>query len=770
MESQSSLRHKEKKKKSKKEHRKHKKKHRSSKKHKRHDERDTSGSSSESDDGGIQSEAIWVEKPSEFPAIPASNESKENGNLNQEKNRIEGTGSRANNSTLSMARDSWMTDEFDFSNMGQARRQKDQNDKKPDPDKPVISEREINTYYKSGLSVEDYPEEDNRPKYKIGDAGSQWRMMKLRRVLEQAKEEGRSVEEVGLERYGSLERLQEALAEKEELDRRKSSRNKKSSPRLDLSSSSSRSTTVYTDFNKPRESFKRPPERSRNEYVATSRAPASPSSSPFTPHPPKRYRSRSPSPSPARAAMGAPLPSPAPYTATFSAAELAQHPMMSPTIPKRPEMPRIISHEAASTISPTQPSQERVLSLDEMNKLQSRILKAKLIGDMEKVEELEKEYEMEKKRMEEKEAPSSSKSKSQVSVIPTLDSQGRIHEFALSSGSSESNIKNKKKIQTHDAKGERIRYSNEDELSLEDLVRQEKVGVRRDADFDMATRIASDSRFQDDLEYLDENADRLAMRKERNEEKKKLFAIGDYKRTQAILDSCPLCYHEEKEPGRGAIAPKVPIVSLGTKAYLALPNVTPLVDGHCWIVPIQHALTTVELDQDVWDEIRNFKKCLLRMFASEERTAIFMETVVNLRAQRHTVIECVPLPWGLGDDAPAFFKEGIMVVDEEWSQNKKLIDTSKRGFRNSLTRHLPYFHVWFGLDKGFGHVIEDRSSFPDHFGREILGGMLDLPPSLWRRPKRMDSRGGRERVREFMTKWKDYDWTVALEGGEFKES
>lgn len=41
-----------------------------------------------------------------------------------------------------------------------------------------------------------------KPSYTIGDAGSQWRMTKLKRVMETAAEEGVPPEIIGLERYG----------------------------------------------------------------------------------------------------------------------------------------------------------------------------------------------------------------------------------------------------------------------------------------------------------------------------------------------------------------------------------------------------------------------------------------------------------------------------------------------------------------------------------------------------------------------------------------
>ena len=43
---------------------------------------------------------------------------------------------------------------------------------------------------------------------------------------------------------------------------------------------------------------------------------------------------------------------------------------------------------------------------------------------------------------------------------------------------------------------------------------------------------------------------------------------------------------------------------MATRCYLACPSHEELVKGHCHIVPIQHHLTTLEGDDDLWDEIR----------------------------------------------------------------------------------------------------------------------------------------------------------------------
>jgi hypothetical protein len=49
----------------------------------------------------------------------------------------------------------------------------------------------------------------------------------------------------------------------------------------------------------------------------------------------------------------------------------------------------------------------------------------------------------------------------------------------------------------------------------------------------------------------------------------------------------------------------------------------------------------------------------MRMFAEEDKGVIFYETVITLKYQKHTVIECVPLPWDVFDLIPGYFKVDI---------------------------------------------------------------------------------------------------------------
>lgn len=49
-------------------------------------------------------------------------------------------------------------------------------------------------------------------------------------------------------------------------------------------------------------------------------------------------------------------------------------------------------------------------------------------------------------------------------------------------------------------------------------------------------------------------------------------------------------------------------------------------------------------------------KCLMRMFAEEDKGVVFFETVLSLKKQQHTYIECIPVPWEQFDILPGYFK------------------------------------------------------------------------------------------------------------------
>ncbi|XP_051842881.1 CWF19-like protein 2 isoform X2 [Antechinus flavipes] len=407
-----------------------------------------------------------------------------------------------------------------------------------------------------------------------------------------------------------------------------------------------------------------------------------------------------------------------------------------------------------------------LLSEDEMNKLGAKIIKAELMGKMDLAVQLKAQLDKARKlkeiRIQESTRKSEMKSESlqeeQEVVLVRTDHSGRVWPVNTPGVPSESKEGRRKKqmVTTHIDK-ERVRYfHDDDDLSLKDLVKNEKMGTAEDQNRAFM-KMASKLREKTDKEYysLDDMFVSKAAKKEcfgGDEEKQKKKAISEHQKFAAQMEKCPYCFDSSQ-------LPKHLIVAIGIKVYLCLPNCQSLTEGHCLIVPLQHHTAATLLDEDIWEEIQSFRKALVKMFEDKELDCIFLETNMNMNKRYHMVYECIPLPKDVGDMAPIYFKKAIMESDEEWSMNKKLIDLSSKDIRKSVPRGLPYFSVDFGLQGGFAHVIEDQQKFPHYFGKEIIGGMLDAEPRLWRKGVRENFDNQRKKVLQFAQWWKPYDFT-----------
>ncbi|KAG0256608.1 hypothetical protein BG011_004426 [Mortierella polycephala] len=650
-------------------------------------------------------------------------------------------------------RDAWMMDDggMDFGLMG-ALKVKKPKEEKPDPEKLHVSSRELNVHLKAGLHVDQYPVNE-KPSYTIGDAGSSWRMTKLKRVMETASEEGVAPEVIGVERYGSIEKFKEALEERKELDRRMSKKKERRGDRRDDRRDSredkrgSRSSSNKDerrddrrhrddDDNDDSDRRRRDDRHSKNGRLSEF---SSAASSPFQRPMDEQERQEK---------------------------ELARRLKEKEREKEQERRFTPIPSPFATHVSSPVPnhSAEPVLAADQLNKLKAKSMRAKMLG-LPDAEALEKEFELAQKTAEE--AASRPIEAQRLVVIPTMGrSSGSSSPAPLGPGNSKHTGKNKKEV-THDEEGNRIKYQGEEgDLDLHELVRREKMGLDEGMDNELARRITRDAVFKDDLDYMDDNADKIARTVKKTDSQLKNVAIHDYRKTQAALDNCTMCFKDE-----GRVPPTMAVVSMGTRVYLGLPLYKEFLPGHCMIVPIQHVTSTLECDDDAWDEIRNFMKCLIQMNAKEDKAVIFSETVINLKWQKHTVIECIPIPWDAGQAAPGYFKEAILSADEEWSQHKKLIETDTKlpgngGFRKRLTNKLPFFHVWFGSpDKGYGHVIENSDKFEDYFVKEVLASICEMDSMQWsrRNHKRIPVAENPRRVEAFKKSWRPWDWTRTLE-------
>ncbi|CAO2841070.1 unnamed protein product [Amaranthus hypochondriacus] len=232
------------------------------------------------------------------------------------------------------------------------------------------------------------------------------------------------------------------------------------------------------------------------------------------------------------------------------------------------------------------------------------------------------------------------------------------------------------------------------------------------------------------------------------------------KRIVTQQERCIFCF---ENPSR----PKHLVVAIGNFTYLMLPQFQPVAPGHCCIVTLQHEQGTRMVDDNVWEEIRNFKKCLIMMFKMQDQEVIFLETVIWLATQkRHCLIECIPLPQDMAKEAPLYFKKAIDEAEDEWSQHnaKKLIDTSQKGLRASIPKDFPYFHVEFGLKQGFVHVIDNETDWKTSFGLNVVRGMLkSQDENMYRRRRYESIEIQKETVAAFAKDWEPFDWTKQLD-------
>ncbi|RSH94889.1 hypothetical protein EHS25_004695 [Saitozyma podzolica] len=694
-----------------------------------------------------------------------------------------------------------------FSSLGTEHKRKDPNADKPDPSKPPVDRRELNAQLVEGKTLDQY-ETKEKTKTQPGGPGHQWRMMKLKRLYEQAEEQGRDVEEIALERYGSIAEFDEAREERRVLDEREQRRqSRRGQSGSDGHGGGGYSSAASSGMRTPDASGGRRFMFTSEEGVSSRpasrtgfRRPGEQGDGASTPggnRVEELRRRESGNRVPAAPKVSTPIPS------VFTPQSLTRagsgYPFDSPSV-----KPNEISPDTATMSGPPK-------TTEELNRLQAKVLRAKLMGEP-NAEELEAEYERERDlslaggvsgglwagaaegvqgqmgRVDEE------GNRIEVQMLPTLDGRGQLYDVGTGKEDDVAQRpgnrrKKPEKFETRDRQGNLLRYNaDDDEQTLGELVRQERFGAgsadQKNLDAEMATAIAGDARFDNDLDYIDDNAERLARHKMKSDAMKRAFAIKDFARTKRALDTCPFCYQDDRQP-------LTAIVALGTRTYLCCTLTEELVPGHCLIVPIQHCLSSLEMEDDDWEEVRNFMKCLMRMYAKENKGVLFYETILSFRQQRHTYIEAVPVPAAQFADCPAYFRESILASESEWTQHKKLIDFSARpgGFRRALVPNMPYFMVQWDHkgEKGYGHVIEgveeaggagagedemgmpmdegDKGGgeFPKYFAAEIIGNILGLEPRKWLRPKKIDFALNKERARTLGTKFQPYNWTVQLE-------
>eukprot|EP00743_Colponemidia_sp_Colp-15_P010631 GILK01011738.1.p1 GENE.GILK01011738.1~~GILK01011738.1.p1 ORF type:complete len:743 (-),score=142.08 GILK01011738.1:2773-4923(-) len=384
----------------------------------------------------------------------------------------------------------------------------------------------------------------------------------------------------------------------------------------------------------------------------------------------------------------------------------------------------------------------------DINKLAAQVLKAQLIGDNAAFQTLSKQLELAKQTAG-SQAPaaqvdsgrSSISTDPNVVVLDSISADGRLRSklSEVSHTSVDKHKQGRKRGAGDRDKEGRTAFYDDDNVSLDELVRRERVEGVQNYEENFAQNILRSKRFKvdkdteratDEAEYelhLYESRE-SKMSAEKRAQHDRTRAINETKKIKSIHDKCNYCMESPRFQ-------KHLVLSMANSVYLSLPS-QPIIPGHCLIVPSGHATAVTAVDEEVYEEIRNFMKCLVAMFSAQKKGVIFVETVMQLSQQRHTYLEVYPVANEVADLAPIYFKKAIQESDAEWGTHIQLIDTRGKGVRRALPKSFAYFHVDFDGTGGFAHVIEDERRFKRDFAREVIGGMLELEPEQYLRPKR----------------------------------
>lgn len=655
-------------------------------------------------------------------------------------------------------------------------------------DQPGQHERELNPYWKDGgvgvpMEKAEVLQEPTLVKSSVGDGGLKWLRRAYQRIQEQAADEGRSLEEVAAERYGSLDKLESLIREAEDragtsgrtgyFQRYRAERPRErgrmqrpddedngdfSGQRSERRHDSSRhgfrhggtreGTRESLGFQRPNEDGERKPSWKSRSHDHGGKDPSS------KPSWMKKEFFKEPPPVKERA--------------TPEQDKQTQQDIKQPrqeTSRRKPSPAISQGRLEEDAIAPErQNAPARLLSDTELNALGAKLIKAEMLGNKALYDKLKIEIEEARKARQSvgvSACPDGSQRgsrKEEVVVLMKTDSRGFSHPLVEPEQDVSQQCR-KTKMATHNKDGERVRYfADDDRLSLKNMFEREKLTTAEDQNAEFA-RLAGKARPSTSQDYdfddaaLDKAAEHDSSAKQ--DARDRWRAIQEHKQMGKALDKCKYCLESSEMK-------KHLIIAIGIKTYLCLPAHQSLTEGHCLVVPQAHVAAGTLLDEDVWLEVQVFRKGLTRMFEDMGKDTVFMETAVAFRHHPHAYLECIPVPKEVGDMAPMYFKKAILECESEWAQNRKLVDLSKKGLRNSIPKGLPYFLVDFGLQSGFAHVIEDEKDFPSYFGREIVGGMLDLEPRLWLKFQHEKFDEQRKKVLEFTNWWKPYDWTERL--------
>ncbi|KAM7540621.1 hypothetical protein Aperf_G00000024437 [Anoplocephala perfoliata] len=404
--------------------------------------------------------------------------------------------------------------------------------------------------------------------------------------------------------------------------------------------------------------------------------------------------------------------------------------------------------------------EERYVTDDDINAISAQILKAELMGNKEKVAKLKPKLDKLREarrrnikvRLTKNITTSSMEAKSaqNVAQLTVITDLGR--DIPLYIKPPRDSGRKHEKVNYHDDQGCRTKYLPDDAENgtVEDLIIQEKMEAKNFCDKQFVS-LAGKCKGGVSDEYDDAFTCKRVKSQDVVRKRMKSDAIADYKRREYAESSCSSCMSQ---------VPRYLIMSIGESVFLSLPEHASLTQGHCILAPLEHVGAMTRTDENAVQESYSFKRDLCKMaelWQGEGASYVFVEIGGYPNTYKHHCqIECFPVDRETMEELPSYYKKALLDLGSEWDQNRRIVSLKQPGLgaHNAIPPNFGYIAVEFGVDGGgYAKVVEDWSSFPLYFGREVLAGILGKSLERWRKPKKDSLEELRKKAVEFEEKW-----------------
>ncbi|KAG5679049.1 hypothetical protein PVAND_008646 [Polypedilum vanderplanki] len=148
------------------------------------------------------------------------------------------------------------------------------------------------------------------------------------------------------------------------------------------------------------------------------------------------------------------------------------------------------------------------------------------------------------------------------------------------------------------------------------------------------------------------------------------------------------------------------IISIGEKFYLALAK-NPVSNYHVLIIPVSHIQAVSHIDEDLFNELKMFKKSIEKFFDTLDMCTVFFE---RNYVTSHSIVNAIGIPRKIEWQMSETLKDKAMEYNLEFESIPKVSTPS------DLPRG-PYFVIEWNDQT---HITRSMKGFPINFGRDLV--------------------------------------------------